>query len=317
MAGLERESRDRTNEFFGTSILAMRTIDLDSLEIFRTVVAEGGIIRAAGKLNRVQSNVTTRIKQLEQRLGLPLFRRQGRTLVLSAEGQVLLSYAQRLFRLADEAESELKAGKPMGVLRIGSLESTAGSRLAPVLSKFHRLHPAVVVELVTGTTGALVQRVTNFDLEAAFVSEPFTAPGLASTPVFEEELVLITAKGHPPVTRAPQLAGMTLIAFANGCSYRKRVEDWLGASAVMAARTLEFASYQAMIACVAAGTGFAIVPRSLLTALKAASDVREHELPARLRRNRTHLVWNGAPPTALERLQELLRPATAAARVPA
>jgi DNA-binding transcriptional LysR family regulator len=317
MAGLERESRDRTNEFFGTSILAMRTIDLDSLEIFRTVVAEGGIIRAAGKLNRVQSNVTTRIKQLEQRLGLPLFRRQGRTLVLSAEGQVLLSYAQRLFRLADEAESELKAGKPMGVLRIGSLESTAGSRLAPVLSKFHRLHPAVVVELVTGTTGALVQRVTNFDLEAAFVSEPFTAPGLASTPVFEEELVLITAKGHPPVTRAPQLAGMTLIAFANGCSYRKRVEDWLGASAVMAARTLEFASYQAMIACVAAGTGFAIVPRSLLTALKAASDVREHELPARLRRNRTHRVWNGAPSTALERLQELLRPATAAARVPA
>jgi DNA-binding transcriptional LysR family regulator len=295
----------------------MRTIDLDSLEIFRTVVEEGGIVRAAGKLNRVQSNVTTRIKQLEQRLGLPLFRRQGRTLVLSAEGQVLLSYAQRLFRLADEAESELKAGKPMGVLRIGSLESTAGSRLAPVLSKFHRLHPAVVVELVTGTTGALVQRVTNFDLEAAFVSEPFTAPGLASTPVFEEELVLITAKGHPPVTRAAQLAGMTLIAFANGCSYRKRVEDWLGASAVMAARTLEFASYQAMIACVAAGTGFAIVPRSLLTALKAASDVREHELPARLRRNRTHLVWNGAPSTALERLQELLRPATAAARVPA
>jgi DNA-binding transcriptional LysR family regulator len=295
----------------------MRTIDLDTLEIFRTVVEEGGIVRAAGKLNRVQSNVTTRIKQLEQRLGLPLFRRQGRTLVLSAEGQVLLSYAQRLFRLADEAESELKAGKPMGVLRIGSLESTAGSRLAPVLSKFHRLHPAVVVELVTGTTGALVQRVTNFDLEAAFVSEPFTAPGLASTPVFEEELVLITAKGHPPVTRAAQLAGMTLIAFANGCSYRKRVEDWLGASAVMAARTLEFASYQAMIACVAAGTGFAIVPRSLLTALKAASDVREHELPARLRRNRTHLVWNGAPSTALERLQELLRPATAAARVPA
>jgi DNA-binding transcriptional LysR family regulator len=295
----------------------MRTIDLDSLEIFRTVVEEGGIVRAAGKLNRVQSNVTTRIKQLEQRLGLPLFRRQGRTLVLSAEGQVLLSYAQRLFRLADEAESELKAGKPMGVLRIGSLESTAGSRLAPLLSKFHRLHPAVVVELVTGTTGALVQRVTNFDLEAAFVSEPFTAPGLASTPVFEEELVLITAKGHPPVTRAAQLAGMTLIAFANGCSYRKRVEDWLGASAVMAARTLEFASYQAMIACVAAGTGFAIVPRSLLTALKAVSDVREHELPARLRRNRTHLVWNGAPSTALERLQELLRPATAAARVPA
>src|SRR5512133_3621183 len=220
----------------------MRSIDLDSLEIFRTVVQEGGIIRAAHKLNRVQSNVTTRIKQLEERLGLALFRRQGRSLVLSPEGEVLLAYAQRLFRLADEAESELRSGRPMGVFRIGSLESTAGSRLAPVLSKFHRLYPAVVVELVTGTTGALVQRVTSFDIEAAFVSEPFTAPGLATLPVFDEELVLITAKQTPAITRAAQLGGMTLVAFANGCSYRKRLEDWLGASAVMAARTLEFGS---------------------------------------------------------------------------
>jgi len=284
----------------------MRSIDLDSLEIFRTVVQEGGIIRAANKLNRVQSNVTTRIKQLEERLGLALFRRQGRSLVLSPEGELLLSYAQRLFRLADEAENELRTGRPMGVFRLGSLESTAGSRLAPILSRFHRLHPGVVVELVTGTTGALVQRVANFEIEAAFVSEPFTAPGLQTLKVFDEELVLITAKDAPAVTRPAQLAGATLIAFANGCSYRKRLEEWLGAAAVMPARTLEFGSYQAMIACVAAGTGFAMVPRSLLLALRASSDVRQHELPARVRRNHTHLVWNGAPSTALARLQELL-----------
>ncbi|WP_427914065.1 LysR family transcriptional regulator [Ramlibacter sp. MMS24-I3-19] len=287
----------------------MRILDLDSLEIFRTVVQEGGIIRAAGKLNRVQSNVTTRIKQLEQRLGTTLFRRQGRTIVLSPEGELLLSYTQRLFRLADEAESRLKEGAPMGVLRIGSLESTAGSRLAPILSRYHRQHPGVVVELATGTTGALIQRVTTFQLEAAFVSEPFTAPGLQSRKVFEEELVLITARDVPAVRRASDLAGLTLIAFANGCSYRKRVEEWLGMSAVMPARTLEFASYQAMIACVAAGTGFAIVPRSLLAALKATSDVRQHELPGKIRRNHTHLVWHGTPSSALERLQALLAPA--------
>jgi DNA-binding transcriptional LysR family regulator len=106
---------------------------------------------------------------------------------------------------------------------------------------------------------------------------------------------------------------MTLIAFANGCSYRKRLEEWLGGAAVMPARTLEFASYQAMIACVAAGTGFAIVPRSLLVALKAAQDVRQHELPAKVRRkNHTHLVWNGAPSTALQRLQALLADCSAA-----
>jgi DNA-binding transcriptional LysR family regulator len=284
----------------------MRSIDLDSLEIFRTVVQEGGVIRAASKLNRVQSSVTTRIKQLEQRLGRSLFRKQGRGLVLSPEGELLLSYAQRLFRLADEAESELKSGRAIGVFRIGSLESTAGSRLAPILSRFHRQHPGVVVELVTGTTGALLQRVANFEIEAAFVSEPFTPGSLSSHKVFEEELVLVTGKEVRSVRRATELGGMTLIAFANGCSYRKRVEDWLGASAVMPARTLEFASYQAMIACVAAGTGFAIVPRSLLATLRSAQDVRQHELPARVRKNHTHLVWNGVASTSLLRLQELL-----------
>ena len=284
----------------------MRIIDLDSLEIFHAVVQEGGVIRAATKLNRVQSNVTTRIKQLEQRLGRPLFRKQGRGLVLSPEGELLLSYAQRLFRLADEAENELRSGQPMGVLRIGSLESTAGSRLAPILSRYHRLHPAVVVELATGTTGALVQRVGNFELEAAFVSEPFTAPALQSMKVFEEELVLITAKGGPLVRCPADLAGLTLIAFANGCSYRKRLEEWMSGAAVMPARTLEFSSYQAMIACVAAGTGFALVPRSLLVAVKAAHEVQQHELPAKTRRNHTHLVWNGTPSAALVKLQELL-----------
>ena len=284
----------------------MRSIDLDTLEIFRTVVQEGGVIRAATKLNRVQSNVTTRIKQLEQRLGRELFRRQGRGLVLSPEGELLLSYAQRLFRLADEAENELKSGRAIGVFRIGSLESTAGSRLAPILSRFHRQHPGVVVELVTGTTGALLQRVANFEIEAAFVSEPFTPGALASRKVFEEELVLITGQDVQAVRRASDLAGRTLIAFASGCSYRKRAEEWLGASSLMPARTLEFASYQAMIACVAAGTGFAIVPRSLLETLRSAQDVRQHELPAKVRKNRTHLVWNGTPSTSLLRLQEML-----------
>lgn len=283
----------------------MRTIDLDSLEIFRAVVQEGGVIRAAAKLNRVQSNVTTRIKQLEKRLGKRLFRKQGRSLTLSPEGELLLSYAQRLFRIADEAEHELRSGQPMGTFCIGSLESTAGSRLAPVLSKFHRLYPGVVVELVTGTSAALVQRVSNFEIEAAFVSEPFTAPGLDAMKVFEEELVLITSRDIPDVTRPSQLAGMTLIAFVNGCSYRRRIEEWLGGAAMMPARTLEFASYQAMIACVAAGTGYALVPRSLLACLRAGNDVKQHELPPRIRRNRTHLVWHGAPSSALQKLQEL------------
>src|SRR5206468_1851627 len=137
------------------------------------------------------------------------------------------------------------------------------------------------------------------------VSEPFTPGALTSRKVFEEELVLITGKDVPAVRRATELAGLTLIAFANGCSYRKRLEDWLGAGSVLPARTLEFASYQAMIACVAAGTGFALVPRALLATLRAAREVQIHALPQRVRRNHTHLVWHGTPSTSLQRLMEL------------
>jgi DNA-binding transcriptional LysR family regulator len=284
----------------------MRTIDLDSLEIFRTVVNEGGVIRAAGKLNRVQSNVTTRIRQLEERLGQKLFLRQGRSLALAPAGRKLLPYADRLLRLAEEAEGELRSEVPAGTFRLGSLESTAGSRLPPVLSRFHKLYPGVVVELVSGTTGALLKRLEAFDVEAAFVSQPFSATGFETMAVFEEELVLITGRSVASVTRPADLAGATLIAFAQGCSYRRVLEQWLGKGGVLPSRSLEFSSYQAMIACVAAGTGFAIVPLSVLNALRATADVRQHALPERLRANRTHLVWRGTPSVALARLIEML-----------
>lgn len=284
----------------------MRTVDLESLAIFRTVVEEGGVVRAAAKLHRVPSNVTTRVRQLEEFLGVRLFRREGRTLALSAEGHTLLNYAVRLLRLADEAVNEMRNRKPQGIFRLGSLESTAGSRLAPILSRYHADNPGVVVELVTGTTSALISRVNNFDLEAAFVSEPFTAPDLAATPVFREELVLITSKAVDRIRTPKDLGHCTMIAFAHGCSYRKRLEDWLSADNVMPERALEFASYQGMIACVAAGTGFAIVPKSVLAALHATDKVNQHSLPEHVATNRTHLVRRGEPSLALESLVGLL-----------
>ena len=289
-----------------STILHMRTIDLESLAIFRTVVEEGGVIRAAEKLHRVPSNVTTRIRQLEDYLGVRLFRKEGRSLTLSSEGEMLLNYALRLLRLADETVNALRSGKPQGTFRLGSLESTAGSRLAPILSRYHAEHPGVIVELVTGTTGALINRVMQYEIEAAFVSEPFTAPELESTVVFREELVLVTSKEVRSVRTARDLGRSTMIAFAHGCSYRKRLEDWLGSDNVMPEHVLEFGSYQGMIACVAAGTGFAIMPKSVLAALHATGKVNQHPLPERFAANRTHLVWRGERSLALDRLVEVL-----------
>ncbi|HRP97549.1 MAG TPA: LysR family transcriptional regulator [Rhodocyclaceae bacterium] len=285
----------------------MRNIDFDELEIFHAVATHGGVSRAAQALHRVPSNVTTRVRQLEQRLGVTLFHRRGRGLALSAEGRVLLGYAERLLRLAAEAESAVRSGRALGVFRLGALESTAGSRLPPILSRYNQACPDVRVELVTGTTGALVTRLFRHDIEAAFVSEPFTAPGLLARPVFDEELVLISGRSHAPIRDAAELGRTTLIAFANGCSYRKRLEDWLGAAKVLPERVMEFASYPAIVACVAAGTGVAIVPRSVLAALRAAGEVRQHALPAPIRRNRTHLLTHpGEESLALAALRALL-----------
>jgi DNA-binding transcriptional LysR family regulator len=255
--------------------------------------------------------VTTRIRQLEEHLGSRLVRREGRSIRLSAEGRTLLTYADRLLRLADETVSEMRAGKPNGAFRLGSIESTAGSRLAPILSRYHSAYPEVVVELATGSTASLVTRVVNFELEAAFVSEPFTAPGLQARRVFEEQLVLVTSRAIGKVSGPADLGRSTLIAFGQGCSYRKRIEEWLGSANVMPERIMEFASYQAMIACVAAGTGFAVVPKSVLDGLHATKNVRQHALPKRFSYNRTYIVWQGDPSPSLRCLLPILVTAAA------
>src|SRR3989338_10998107 len=87
-------------------------LDLAALDIFRTVAAEGSVTRAAERLQRVQSNVATRVRQLEADLGPPLFLREGKRMALTPEGEVLRGYADRLLALAEEARQGLRAGPP-------------------------------------------------------------------------------------------------------------------------------------------------------------------------------------------------------------
>jgi DNA-binding transcriptional LysR family regulator len=285
----------------------MRNIDLDSLHIFKSVVHFGGVTKAAAQLHRVQSNVTTRVQNLEERLGVALFQRQGGKLVLTNEGQVLLGYAERLLSLAAEAEAALRTGKPQGTLRLGTLESTAAARLPPLLSLYHERYPEVQIELITGTSNALIGRLHRFEVEAAFISEPFHATEMETQVAFAEELVLIAPKHAAHIQNAWQLAGCTVIAFSRGCSYRRILEDWLATLNLAPERILEFASYHAIVACVAAGSGIAIVPRTVLQAVHAEHLVKTLPLPPNVARVRTHLMWrNGHRSVALEALRHTL-----------
>src|SRR5258708_12711312 len=122
-------------------------MDLTALKIFQSVVEHGGINKAAARLHRVPSNVTTRIKQLEEQLGAKLFLRVGRRLSLSAEGKLLLTYADQLLRLSSEAEAALRNGKPRGTLRLGALESTSANPLPPALPPSHPLFHYSLIQL--------------------------------------------------------------------------------------------------------------------------------------------------------------------------
>src|SRR5688500_17141282 len=279
-------------------------MDLIALQIFKTVAEAGGMTKAAARLHRVQSNITTRVKQLEERLGTTLFHRHKRRLVLSPEGRTLLAYADRLLALSSEAQAALRDGAPRGLLRIGSLESTAATRLPPLLSRYHLGYPEVRLELVTGTSGALVTRVLDGDIEAAFVAEPFTAPGLEMQLAFSEELVLIAPKGYAEIRSAKDAAHLPVLAFAAGCSYRRRLEAWLARAGISPERVMEYGSYHAIVACVAAGSGIAVVPRSVIRAVRPEREVRIYPLPKEIAAAKTQLVWRqGHRSSALEALK--------------
>jgi len=278
-------------------------MDLTALHIFKTVAEEGGITRAAAKLHRVQSNVTTRVRQLEERLGTRLFLRENRKLVLSPEGKVLLGYADQMLRLSSEAQTALRKGTPRGTLRVGTMESTAATRLPPVLSRYHLAYPDVRIELITGTSGALVAKVAAYELEAAFVADPAQPERFDSQPAFKEELVLIAPKSLAPITSPRQIADHTVIAFGTGCTYRRRLEDWLKRADARPRGVMEFHSYHAIVACVASGAGVAIVPRAVISAVLGRKQVQIYPLPAHIAKAKTVLIWRkGHLSTALEAL---------------
>lgn len=296
-------------------------MDLDDLNIFLTVVREGGVTRAAAQLHRVQSNVTTRIQQLEERLGVDLFVREGRRMSPSPAGQVLVDYAERLLNLADEARAAVSDRTPRGRLRLGSMESTAATRLPPRLADFHGRHPGVQLELRTGPTGRLIAEVLDGTLDCALVSGPVDDLRLNAVPVFEEELVIVAAACHPPIVDARDVRTRTLLTFEASCAYRQRLEQWLAASGpapVVPERVVELSSYHAMLGCVASGMGIALAPRSLLASLPSGNSVSAHPLPPHLGRTTTVLIRrNGIPHPAVDAMAEALLAPPPAPRIAA
>ncbi|MBV9532895.1 MAG: LysR family transcriptional regulator [Bradyrhizobium sp.] len=275
------------------------------LKVFKSVVDEGGVIRAASKLHRVPSAVTTRIRQLEASVGVELFHRDRQRLHLSPAGRLLLDYADRLIRLSDEARDAVSGTVPRGVLKLGALESTTASRLPPVLAGFHARYKEVGVELVTDTNDALLGKLAERRLDAAFLAEAPPAAAFEHIPVFPERLTLISSPDHPAIRRGSDIEGCSLIAFPQGCAYRRALQRWLGRDSLAPLRVLELSSYHAIVACVTAGAGIALIPESVLDAIPQVK-VRRHAIPRAQADITTALAWRrgelSAPVLALRTL---------------
>src|SRR5438876_1276002 len=271
--------------------LRMRTMDLSDLHIFRSVVEAGGVTRAAEKLNRVQSNVTTRVRQLESELGVDLFVRQGKRLHVSPAGKLLLDYAERLIDLAREAREAVHDAKPRGLLRLGTGESTAAMRLPVPMNDYLSRYPEVTLELRTGNTKQLAAAVLSGELDAALASEPIADGPFEKVTIYEEELVIIAAVGHPPIKSPRDARPQTVLAFEAGCAYRQRLEDWFAHHGEMPDRIVEISSYHAMLGCAVAGMGISLMPRNVLTTFPDAKLLSTHSLPAALARAKTSLIW--------------------------
>ncbi|MCD5364565.1 LysR family transcriptional regulator [Chromobacterium aquaticum] len=282
-------------------------MELDELRIFQAVLQEDGVTRAAARLHRVQSNVTTRLRQLEDKLGVPLFLREGKKLIPTEAGRRLGDYAERLLSLAEEARQAVASAEPAGSLRLGAMESTAASRLAPVLAGYHRRYPTVQLELQAGVSNDLRRAVLEGRLDAALISGPAGDERLDEALVFEETIVLVAAAGQRELSLR-LLGETTLLTFGHGCAYRQRLEAWMQRQGVQPRRLVELGSYHAMLSCVASGMGLALLPQSLLDSMPLmAAQVSTHPLPADLGQAQTTLIRRrGLRQPALDALQRLL-----------
>jgi DNA-binding transcriptional LysR family regulator len=266
-------------------------MDAADLKVFEAVARLGSMGRAADVLNTVQSNVTARIRRLEQELGTPLFRRHARGVEPTSAGRRLLPYALRAAALLDDARrAALDDGTPQGPLVIGSLETTAALHLTPILTDFAAAYPAVDLTLQTGTTCEMLEAVLSHQVEGAFVCGPVIHHELETKPAFVEELVVLTAPGVPSLEELWRSGEVRVVVLRVGCSYRLRLEDILARRGIPAPRVLEFGTLETVVGCVAAGLGVTLLPRALIGPVWREGRVALHPLPPREARAETVFV---------------------------
>jgi len=256
-------------------------MEIRQLRTFRTVAQLLSFNRAAEQLHYAQSSISAQIQVLEEELGVKLFDRLGRGIMLTEAGARLLQYAEKILDLADETRSEVAGSKELrGSLTIKVPETFGVHRLSPVIKAFRLQFPKVGLRFTTCTHEGLRKDLRKGVTDLAFLmTESFQVADLEAEVLGIENLVLVAHPDHPlarqPLVHTRDLKDETILFSKVDCSYRKTFEAILDLEKVRYDATLEFNSVAAIKQFVKAGVGIAVLPE-----ITVAQDIAKGRLCA-------------------------------------
>jgi len=217
-------------------------------------IAEAKTFTAGAKIvNITQAAVSMQIRQLEDELGMSLFTRTPRRVILTEAGEHLLQRARKILREHDAAVAEIAelAGAEYGRLRIGSASAMfATAQLPTILERLKEKFPNAEITVSSGTSQALVDKMLHGDIDIAFVSLPVETPNIQTDLLFSDEIVAIAHPKHPlsneKFISAATLAGEQLILGEKGGNTRRMIDDFFAAANVKPNVVMELSRQEAI-----------------------------------------------------------------------
>lgn len=250
-------------------------MNIDALKMFVTIVQEGSISKAAQEMGYAQSNISTKVHNLELELKTQLFYRTARGVTLTKAGELLYGQAIKIIKLNSETINKLQHPQSVvGSLKIGTLQTAASTFLPQILSNYHQSIPDVELSIQTGTTLVNTKRILDYQLDGAIIGGRIDEKNLISIPIMTEKLCLITAKNMPL-----DIEKDSLLVFPVGCAYRKALESWLDSKQTMIHHPIEFNYLNAIIASVSAGLGISVFPERVAQPYLDTNVIQKIDLP--------------------------------------
>ncbi|HAA74129.1 TPA: hypothetical protein DCE37_03285 [Candidatus Latescibacteria bacterium] len=241
-------------------------MNLYHLNTFLSVARFLSFTRAAQELNLTQPTVSSGVRDLERSLGVKLFNRSGRSIDLTMEGRLLLTYAEQIHDLTTEAEDRIhhREIEPGESFRFGAIDAAVIYVLPDVLEAYHSRFPSVDISVQVDASRFLVDEILRGRSEFGVLTLPYVHPKIDTMPLLEDSLTLVVGSGHPLASRKgvrlEQVVTETLILFHEGSVSRKPVDEHLAEAGLSPGRVMEMSSPEAMRKLVEAGVGVSFLP---------------------------------------------------------